>query len=53
MSTGVVLPALSSARGLLSLLDDPERELQAHALRELDQCVDTFWPEIATSIPKM
>ena len=52
MST-VVLPALSSARGLLSLLDDPERELQAHALRELDGCVDTFWPEIATNIPKM
>ncbi len=48
-----VLPALSSARGLLSLLDDPEPALQQHALQQLDDIVDTFWPEIATDIPKM
>ena len=51
MSAG--FPPLSSARGLLALLDDPERELQQHALTQIDQCVDTFWPEIATNIPKM
>jgi len=48
-----VLPALSSARGLLALLDDPEPELQAHALTQLDAVVHTFWPEIATEIPKI
>lgn len=53
MSASVALPHLSSALGLLSLLDDPERELQQHALTQIDQCVDTFWPEIATNIPKI
>lgn len=48
-----VLPALSSALPALSLLDDPERELQQHALQQLDMLVDTCWPEIATNIPKM
>jgi 26S proteasome regulatory subunit N2 len=48
-----VLPALTSARGLLSMLDDPEPALQAHALGQLDELVDTFWSEIATEIPKM
>ena len=51
--SAAILPALSSARGLLSLLDDPEPALQQHALQQLDDIVDNFWPEIATDIPKM
>lgn len=44
---------LSSASGLLSLLEEEDPILQVHALRQLNDVVDQFWPEIATHIPKM
>ena len=50
MSTG---PVLTSASGILSLLDEPDPALQQHALQELNSLVDRFWPEIATAIPRI
>lgn len=44
---------LTSANGILSLLDEPEEEVQAHALQELDKLVDHFWAEIAPAVPKI
>jgi len=44
---------LSSSNGFLSMLDDPEPQLQHHALEQLDSMVDRFWPEIANQITKM
>jgi 26S proteasome regulatory subunit N2 len=38
---------LVSVVGYLALLQEPEPELQAHALRNLNQLVDQFWMEIA------
>jgi len=40
---------LVSVAGYLALLQEPESELQAHALRNLNQLVDQFWMEIADS----
>lgn len=45
--------ALTSAAGILSLLEEPEDELKKHALEELDKVVDQFWSEIAPSITKI
>ena len=50
MSAG---PVLTSASGILSLLDEPDPVLQQHALTELNSLVDRFWPEIATAIPRI
>jgi hypothetical protein len=44
---------ISSASGILALLDEPEEELQEHALQSLDEIVDVFWTEISESISKM
>ena len=44
---------LTSASGILSLLDEPDPSLQQHALHELNTLVDRFWPEIATAIPRI
>jgi 26S proteasome regulatory subunit N2 len=38
---------LVSVSGYLSLLAEPEHELQAQALIKLDELVDQFWMEIA------
>ena len=46
-------PVLTSASGILSLLDEPDTALQQHALEELNVLVDRFWPEIATAIPRI
>ena len=51
MSGGSTL--LTSASGILSLLDEPDVSLQHHALEQLNDVVDKFWPEIATAIPRM
>ena len=53
MAAAATYPALTSSSGFLSMLDDPEVQLQQHALKQLDAVVDRFWPEIATQIPKM
>ena len=39
--------------GLLSLLDEPDPQLQVHALEILDTIVDDFWAEISDYISKM
>jgi len=44
---------LVSAVGFISLLEEPEYELQAHALRNLNDLVDQFWMEIADSVSTM
>ncbi|KAJ1340326.1 hypothetical protein BSLG_005096 [Batrachochytrium salamandrivorans] len=36
---------LTSAAGVLSLLDEPQEELKAYALMKLDAIVDLFWAE--------
>ncbi|CAO1615156.1 unnamed protein product [Sympodiomycopsis kandeliae] len=40
----------TSAAGLLSLLNEPEPELQAYAIEELNKSVAQFWAEIADNI---
>jgi len=41
------MAGLTSASAFLSLLNEPEPEVQVHALEKLDKHVDQFWPEIA------
>lgn len=43
----------SSAAAALSLLEEPEAELQSHALRSLNVLADVFWPEISAAVPKI
>lgn len=38
---------MTTAAGLLSLLDEPEIVLQEHAVKQLNDVVDVFWPEVA------
>ncbi|KAJ2724496.1 proteasome regulatory particle base subunit [Coemansia sp. Benny D115] len=45
--------SLTSASGLISLLDEPERELQHYGLAQLNAVSDRFWTEISDSISKI
>uniref|UniRef100_A0A0D9X5I3 26S proteasome non-ATPase regulatory subunit 1 homolog n=1 Tax=Leersia perrieri TaxID=77586 RepID=A0A0D9X5I3_9ORYZ len=42
---------VSSASGLLAMLQEPAAELKLHALAKLNSLVHLFWPEISTSVP--
>uniref|UniRef100_M4CMX2 26S proteasome non-ATPase regulatory subunit 1 homolog n=1 Tax=Brassica campestris TaxID=3711 RepID=M4CMX2_BRACM len=42
---------VSSAGGLLAMLNEPQPTLKHHALSRLNNLVDRFWPEISTSVP--
>lgn len=42
---------VSSAGGLLAMLNEPHPSLKLHALSNLNSFVDQFWPEISTSVP--
>ncbi|CAM0910956.1 unnamed protein product [Alopecurus aequalis] len=42
---------VSSASGLLAMLQEPAAELKLHALSNLNSLVHVFWPEISTSVP--
>ncbi|KAE9613873.1 putative 26S proteasome regulatory complex, non-ATPase subcomplex, Rpn2/Psmd1 subunit [Lupinus albus] len=42
---------VSSAGGMLAMLNEPHLSLKLHALSNLNNLVDTFWPEISTSVP--
>ncbi|XP_061989894.1 26S proteasome non-ATPase regulatory subunit 1 homolog A [Rosa rugosa] len=42
---------VSSAGGLLAMLNEPRPELKLYALSNLNKLVDGFWPEISTSVP--
>ncbi|KAK7582106.1 hypothetical protein V9T40_013551 [Parthenolecanium corni] len=44
---------LTSAAGILSLLDEPMSQLKAYALKKLNILVDEFWAEISESIQKI
>jgi len=45
--------ALTSASGILSLLDESESDIKSHALTLLNQSVDKFCPEISDHITKI
>ncbi|KAI9591906.1 armadillo-type protein [Syncephalis fuscata] len=47
------MAAITSAGGVLSLLDDGEPELRVYALQKLDSIVNLFWSEIADHIAKI
>ncbi|XP_061717782.1 26S proteasome non-ATPase regulatory subunit 1 [Cydia pomonella] len=44
---------ITSAAGIISLLDEPMPEVKEFALKRLDNIVDEFWPEISESIEKI
>ncbi|XP_041981183.1 26S proteasome non-ATPase regulatory subunit 1 [Aricia agestis] len=44
---------ITSAAGIISLLDEPIHEVKEFALKRLDNIVDEFWPEISESIEKI
>eukprot|EP00123_Amoebidium_parasiticum_P013699 comp22103_c0_seq1/m.32265 comp22103_c0_seq1/g.32265 ORF comp22103_c0_seq1/g.32265 comp22103_c0_seq1/m.32265 type:complete len:931 (-) comp22103_c0_seq1:132-2924(-) len=44
---------ITSAAGVLALLDEPDTDLQVFALERLDEVVDQFWAEIADHISKI
>ncbi|RMZ75974.1 hypothetical protein DV737_g5042, partial [Chaetothyriales sp. CBS 132003] len=44
------MPGLVSAAGLVGLLSEPDADLQAFALKQLDSQVDLLWTEIADSV---
>ncbi|XP_033638179.1 26S proteasome non-ATPase regulatory subunit 1-like [Asterias rubens] len=44
---------LTSAGGVISLLDEPDVKLQIFALDKLNQLVDDFWAEIADAVEKI
>ena len=41
---------LSSASGILSLLEDKDKALNIYALERLNNMVGTYWPEIGEKI---
>jgi hypothetical protein len=49
----VKMLGLTSAAGLLSLLQEDDSDLKLFALKRLDDYVDVLWPEIADSIGTM
>ncbi|KAJ3005211.1 proteasome regulatory particle base subunit [Thoreauomyces humboldtii] len=44
---------LTSAAGVISLLDETEDELKVYALQKLDTLVDQFWAEISDAVTKI
>ncbi|XP_045472348.1 26S proteasome non-ATPase regulatory subunit 1 [Harmonia axyridis] len=44
---------ITSAAGVISLLEEPRPELKVFALKKLDTIVDEFWPEISEAIEKI
>ncbi|GLV37823.1 Regulatory particle non-ATPase 2 [Carabus blaptoides fortunei] len=44
---------ITSAAGIISLLEEPMPELKVFALKKLDIIVDEFWPEISEAIEKI
>ncbi|KAJ3217761.1 proteasome regulatory particle base subunit [Dinochytrium kinnereticum] len=48
-----MVQTLTSAAGVISLLDETDEELQVHALQQLNVMVDQFWAEIADEVSKI
>lgn len=44
---------ITSAAGVISLLDEPEPQLKVFALEKLNRIVNTFWAEISEAIDKI
>lgn len=44
---------LTSASGIISLLDETQPEIKEYALHKLNDIVDEFWPEISEAIVKV
>lgn len=44
---------ITSAGGVISMLDEPDIQLQAYALEKLNLLVDDFWAEIADTVEKI
>lgn len=44
---------ITSAAGIISLLDEKPPEIKVFALQKLDSIVDEFWPEISDAIEKI
>ncbi|PKA56551.1 26S proteasome non-ATPase regulatory subunit 2 1A [Apostasia shenzhenica] len=45
------MAVVSSASGLLAMLNEDHPALKLHALHKLNSLVNLFWPEISTSVP--
>ncbi|KAI0492395.1 hypothetical protein KFK09_026666 [Dendrobium nobile] len=45
------MAVVSSASGLLAMLNEEHPVLKLHALQKLNSLVNLFWPEISTSVP--
>lgn len=50
MSASLVL---TSAKGVLSLLKEPDEQLRVHALQQLNNLVDHHWVEIVGDVTEM
>ncbi|CAJ0831048.1 11784_t:CDS:2, partial [Entrophospora sp. SA101] len=48
-----IMVGLTSAGGIISLLDESEEQLKIYALQRLNSVVDQFWAEISEAISKM
>ncbi|RUP51626.1 hypothetical protein BC936DRAFT_146875 [Jimgerdemannia flammicorona] len=48
-----MVAALTSAGGVIALLDEDQEELQTFALQKLNGLVDQFWAEISDSVSKI
>lgn len=44
---------ITSAAGVLALLDEPDDQLKIFALKKLNQIVDIFWAEISDAVDKI
>jgi len=44
---------ITSASGIVALLDEPEDSLQVYALNRLNEIVPEFWPEISDHVEKI
>ena len=47
------MSTLTSAGGLLALLEEPSDNLKVHALKALNNIVHSYWAEIASSVALM
>ncbi|KAI8643891.1 armadillo-type protein [Parasitella parasitica] len=47
------MTALTSANGIIALLDEKQPELKVYALQQLNSLVNEFWAEISDSIAKI
>ncbi|KAG0749056.1 hypothetical protein G6F57_002499 [Rhizopus arrhizus] len=47
------MTALTSANGIIALLDEQQPELKVYALQQLNTLVDEFWAEISDSVAKI